>query len=169
MQKTNETSSGKLMIENKTESDFYLLGHWRVVHPCIIVCECIQLRARQRFLSISRIRLTAFDRRDRKPCWFEVEVGKLIKTMPGMAARIRKDRCDGFSNGLSDDSSPQIWLLVISAKMLMYLEGTPANGEKMPVSCIKLWSSSRAPWLIWLEMNPWQDLCHWEDLITHRG
>lgn len=68
MQNTDETSSGKLMIENKTESDFYLLGRWRVVHPWIIVCEYIQLWARQRFLSISRIRLTAFNRRNRKPC-----------------------------------------------------------------------------------------------------
>lgn len=89
--------------------------------------------------------------------------------IPGMAASIRKDQCDGFSNVLCNDGSPQIWLLVISAETLTYLEGTLANGEKMPVSCIKLWSSSRAPWLIRLEMNPWQDLCHCEDLITHTG
>lgn len=61
-------------------------------------------------------------------------------------------------------------LFVISAEMPMYLEGTLPNGEKMPVSCIKSWSSSRTPWLIWLEeMNPWQDLHHWGVLNDTQG
>lgn len=61
-------------------------------------------------------------------------------------------------------------LLVISAEMPMYLEGTLAHGEKMPVSCMKLWSSSRTLWLIGLqEMNPWQDFHHWGVLNDTQG
>jgi len=60
-------------------------------------------------------------------------------------------------------------LLVISAETLMYLEGTLASGEKMPVFCIKLWSTFRTPWLIQLEeMNLGRISITREFLTIHR-
>lgn len=70
MQNTGKATSEK--IKNKTESDFYLLGHQRLiakrekiyfsqrlVHPCMTVCEYKWLETRLSYLDIGRMGLVA--------------------------------------------------------------------------------------------------------------